>query len=144
MGQIARFGQVERTEKGIRGGGVLPRLRVPASHKAMKDGWVSSARDRASLPTQRLQGRARAADVGERIRAARETAGLSQRDQAARMGTSQAAVARLEAGGVGATLTTLHRVAAALGLEPRSLTTFRDLLPFLGVKSPRSQRIVGA
>jgi len=58
-----------------------------------------------------------AADVGERIRAAREAAGLSQRDLAARMGTSQAAVARLEAGGVGATLTTLHRVAAALGLE---------------------------
>ena len=58
-----------------------------------------------------------AADVGKRIRAARETAGLSQRDLAARMGTSQAAVARLEAGGVGATLTTLHRVAAALGLE---------------------------
>src|SRR2546422_4307581 len=32
--------------------------------------------------------------------------GLSQRDLATRMGTSQAAVARLEAGGVGATLTT--------------------------------------
>jgi HTH-type transcriptional regulator/antitoxin HipB len=58
-----------------------------------------------------------AADVGERIRAAREAAGLSQRDLASLMGTSQAAVARLEAGGVGATLTTLHRVAAALGLE---------------------------
>jgi ribosome-binding protein aMBF1 (putative translation factor) len=58
-----------------------------------------------------------AADVGERIRAARETSGLSQRELAARMSTSQAAVARLEAGGVGATLTTLHRVAVALGLE---------------------------
>ena len=58
-----------------------------------------------------------AADVGERIRTARETAGLSQRDLATRMGTSQAAVARLEAGGVGATLTTLHRVAVALGLK---------------------------
>ena len=58
-----------------------------------------------------------AADVGKRIRAARETAGLSQRNLAARMGTSQAAVARLEAGGVGATLTTLHRVAVALRLE---------------------------
>jgi ribosome-binding protein aMBF1 (putative translation factor) len=57
-----------------------------------------------------------AADVGERVRKAREAAGLSQRDLAARMGTSQAAIARLEAGGVGATLTTLHRVAAALGL----------------------------
>lgn len=58
-----------------------------------------------------------AAEVGERVRAAREAAGLSQRDLAARMGTSQAAIARLEAGGVGATLTTLHRVAVALGLE---------------------------
>jgi len=58
-----------------------------------------------------------AAEVGERVRRAREAAGLSQRELAARMGTSQAAVARLEAGGVGATLTTLHRVAAALGME---------------------------
>jgi transcriptional regulator with XRE-family HTH domain len=58
-----------------------------------------------------------AADVGERVRLAREAAGLSQRELATRMGTSQAAVARLEAGGVGATLTTLYRVAAALGME---------------------------
>ena len=56
-----------------------------------------------------------ALDVGEQIRDAREEAGLSQRELAAKMGTSQAAVARLESGGVGATLTTLHRVAAALG-----------------------------
>lgn len=55
-----------------------------------------------------------AAAVGERVR---EAAGLSQRDLAARMGTSQAAIARLEAGGVGATLTTLQRAATALGLE---------------------------
>jgi transcriptional regulator with XRE-family HTH domain len=54
--------------------------------------------------------------VGEKIRDAREAAGLSQRELAARMGTSQAAVARLEAGGVGATLTTLQKVAAALDL----------------------------
>ena len=33
------------------------------------------------------------------------------------MGTSQAAVTRLEAGGVGATLTTLQKMAAALDLE---------------------------
>lgn len=58
-----------------------------------------------------------AAEVGERVRAARESAGLSQRDLASRMGTSQAAIARLEAGGVGATLTTLHRVATAVGME---------------------------
>lgn len=58
-----------------------------------------------------------AADIGERVRDAREAAGLSQRELAELMETSQAAVARLEAGGVGATVTTLHRVAAALGLE---------------------------
>ena len=37
-----------------------------------------------------------ALDVGEMLRDAREAAGLSQRELAARMGTSQAAVASLE------------------------------------------------
>jgi ribosome-binding protein aMBF1 (putative translation factor) len=58
-----------------------------------------------------------AAEVGERIHDAREAAGISQRELARRMGTSQAAINRLESGGVGATLTTLQRVATALGLE---------------------------
>ena len=58
-----------------------------------------------------------ALDVGEKVRNAREAAGLSQRELAARMGTSQAAVARLEAGGVSATLTTLQKVATALDLR---------------------------
>ena len=57
-----------------------------------------------------------ALEFGEKVRDAREALGLSQRDLAARMGTSQAAVARLEAGGVGSTLTTLQRVADALGM----------------------------
>ncbi len=59
----------------------------------------------------------RAMDVGERVRQAREAAGLSQRQLAARVGTSQAAVARLEAGSVGATLTTLQRVGTPLDLK---------------------------
>lgn len=58
-----------------------------------------------------------ALEVGEQIRDAREAAGLTQRELASRMGTSQAAIARLEAGGVGATLTTLQKVATALNLE---------------------------
>lgn len=65
-----------------------------------------------------------AIEVGEKIRAAREAAGLSQRELAARMSTSQAAVARLEAGGVSATLATIRNAAAALG---RQLTV--DLAP---------------
>jgi ribosome-binding protein aMBF1 (putative translation factor) len=55
--------------------------------------------------------------VGEQIRDAREATGMSQRELATRMGTSQAAIARLEAGGVGATLTTLQRAATALNLD---------------------------
>lgn len=58
-----------------------------------------------------------ALEVGEKVRDAREDAGISQRELAARMSTSQAAVARLEAGGTSATLTTLQKAASALGLE---------------------------
>lgn len=58
-----------------------------------------------------------ALNVGEQVRGAREVAGLSQEALAARMGTSQAAVARLEAGDVRARLTTLQKVASALDLR---------------------------
>jgi transcriptional regulator with XRE-family HTH domain len=57
------------------------------------------------------------AEVGERVHAARDAAGISQRELARRMGTSQADIDCLESGGVGATLTTPRRVATALGLE---------------------------
>lgn len=52
--------------------------------------------------------------IGESIRRLREAAGLSQRALARRMGTSQAQVARVEAGMVAATLSTLQRAARAL------------------------------
>jgi ribosome-binding protein aMBF1 (putative translation factor) len=45
----------------------------------------------------------------------RERLGLSQTTVAARMGTSQSAVARLEAGEIDAKLSTVERFAAALG-----------------------------
>lgn len=45
----------------------------------------------------------------------RQSAGLSQTEVAARMGTSQSAVARLEAGGADARASTLERYAAAIG-----------------------------
>ena len=74
-----------------------------------------SAADRATYDATARATRL-ALDVGEKIRNAREAAHLSQRELASRMGTSQAAVARLEAGSVGATLTTLQRVSDALTL----------------------------
>ncbi len=75
-----------------------------------------SATERASF-TQAYEATRLAVEVGDQVRDAREAAGLNQRELAARMGTSQAAVARLEAGGVGATLTTLQKVATALDLK---------------------------
>ena len=47
----------------------------------------------------------------------RQAAGLSQTEVAARMGTSQSAVARLESGAVDVRASTLERYAAAIGGE---------------------------
>ena len=47
----------------------------------------------------------------------RRSAGLSQTEVAARMGTSQSAVARLESGGADVRASTLERYAAAIGSE---------------------------
>ncbi|HVA03092.1 MAG TPA: helix-turn-helix transcriptional regulator [Acidimicrobiales bacterium] len=47
----------------------------------------------------------------------RLSVGLSQTEVAARMGTSQSAVARLEAGEADIRLSTLERYAAAVGIE---------------------------
>jgi ribosome-binding protein aMBF1 (putative translation factor) len=49
--------------------------------------------------------------------AQRQAAGLSQTEVAARMGTSQSAVARLEAGATDVRASTLERYAAAVGGE---------------------------
>jgi transcriptional regulator with XRE-family HTH domain len=49
--------------------------------------------------------------------AERRTAGLSQAEVADRMGTSQPAVARVEAGAVDVRLSTLQRYAAAVGRQ---------------------------
>jgi predicted transcriptional regulator len=57
--------------------------------------------------------------------AQRHAAGLSQTDVADRMGTSQPAVARLEAGGVDVRLSTLERYAAVVGVR-LSWQMYRD------------------
>jgi transcriptional regulator with XRE-family HTH domain len=51
------------------------------------------------------------------LAAQRQAAGLSQTEVAARMGTSQSAVARLESGTVDVRASTLERYAAAIGGE---------------------------
>jgi predicted transcriptional regulator len=63
----------------------------------------------------------------EELVARRRAAGLSQGDVAERMGTSQPAVARLEAGHVDARLSTVQRYADAVGVRLRL-----GLEPFAG------------
>ena len=59
----------------------------------------------------------RAFELGEQIRALREAQHISQAELARRMGSTQPAIARLEAGRVSPSLDTLDRAAAALGAE---------------------------
>jgi transcriptional regulator with XRE-family HTH domain len=58
---------------------------------------------------------ARRHELIEQLARARRESGLSQTEIAARMGTTQSAVARLESGELDARLSTLERYAAALG-----------------------------
>ena len=53
----------------------------------------------------------------EELAGLRRSAGLSQTEVAARMGTSQSAVARLESGDVDVRASTLERYAAAIGSQ---------------------------
>lgn len=55
--------------------------------------------------------------VGARLRDLRLLAGITQADLAERLGTTQSAVARLEAGRQRLGLTTLRRAAQALGCD---------------------------
>jgi transcriptional regulator with XRE-family HTH domain len=56
-------------------------------------------------------------DLSVALVSQRRAQGLSQTEVAARMGTSQSAVARLEAGEADVRLSTIERYAAAVGLD---------------------------
>lgn len=58
-----------------------------------------------------------ASELIERLAALRRTRGLSQTEIAARMGTSQSALARLESGRADLRLSTLARYAAAMDTD---------------------------
>jgi predicted transcriptional regulator len=68
------------------------------------------------MPFPGLEGMAaRRRELIDELVRARKQIGLSQTEIAARMGTSQSAVARLETGELDARLSTVERYAAALG-----------------------------
>jgi predicted transcriptional regulator len=72
-----------------------------------------SSRRTAFPGLEGLAGRRR--ELIQELVRARQESELSQTEIAARMGTSQSAVARLESGALDARLSTLERYAAALG-----------------------------
>jgi predicted transcriptional regulator len=75
---------------------------------------MAPTRRRTSFPG--LQGLAdRRRELIEELAQARRESELSQTEIAARMGTSQSAVARLESGDLDVRLSTLERYAAAVG-----------------------------
>ncbi|MCY4424156.1 MAG: helix-turn-helix transcriptional regulator [Acidimicrobiaceae bacterium] len=65
-----------------------------------------------------------ALQIGEEIRAGREAAGLSQGELASRMSVSRSMLARMEAGGDGATPAALRRAETALELPATAESTF--------------------
>lgn len=81
--------------------------------------WNELRAERLAAPEaqQAYDAAARAFRLGEEVRRLRIARGLSQQELAKRMGLPQSVVARLEAGGVEPRLSTLDRVAQALGVE---------------------------
>ena len=89
------------------------------SIKQTKAKRLASAKASAGMDERRRGYReAREAfELSEQVREARERAGITQAELAARIGSTQPAIARLEAGGVTPNLDTLRRIASALSLE---------------------------
>jgi ribosome-binding protein aMBF1 (putative translation factor) len=86
---------------------------------AKAERWEQVRGDRLASPAAGAgyQRARRALELGEQIRRLREARGISQAELGRRIGSTQPAIARLEAGRVSPTLETLDRVAAALGVE---------------------------
>ena len=89
--------------------------------------WDQVKRERADSPARRrgYERAGRTIRLAMEIHELREKRGLSQRELAERLGTTQSAVARLEAGNVSPSLPTLDKVAEALAVE--LVVSFVDL-----------------
>jgi ribosome-binding protein aMBF1 (putative translation factor) len=85
---------------------------APRTWGRLKQERLGDPRARAGYEAAR-----RAFELGEQVRRLRLARGLSQSELARRMGTSQAAIARLEHGGVDPRLETLERLGRALDAE---------------------------
>ncbi len=86
---------------------------------AKRRSWASIKRAKAANEERRSGYREakEAFELTDRVRQAREHVGLTQAKLAARIGSTQPAVGRLEAGGSTPSFATLRHIAAALGFE---------------------------
>lgn len=82
-----------------------------------RQSWTEVRRRRMEKPVARTsyEKTRLAYELGRQVRELREAHGLSQRQLAERMHTTQSVIARLEAGGSKPSISTLERVANALG-----------------------------
>lgn len=89
--------------------------------------WEEIKNERAGTPARRrgYERAGRAIRLAMEVHDLREKRGLSQRELAERLGTTQSAIARLEAGNVSPSLPTLDKIAEALGVE--LVVSFRDM-----------------
>jgi DNA-binding XRE family transcriptional regulator len=100
-GRAGAVGDAPRDDPGLAGDAGAPRVPVLPGFREMALRRMSQDRGR----------------LMRELAARRQDAGLSQTEVAARMGTSQSAVARLESGEADVRATTLERYAAAVGTE---------------------------
>jgi predicted transcriptional regulator len=86
---------------------------------SQRTSWEDIKAARGASPARRrgYERAGRAIRIALELRALREKKGLSQRELAERVGTTQSAIARLEAGSVSPSLPTLDKIAHALGAE---------------------------
>ena len=81
--------------------------------------WSQLRKERLELPAAHAgyERARRSFEIGSRVRELRTERGLTQAQLAARVGTSQSALARLEAGGVEPRISTLEAIGNALGVK---------------------------
>jgi predicted transcriptional regulator len=86
---------------------------------SQRTSWEDIKATRGDSPARRrgYEKAGRAIRIAFELRALREKKGVSQRELAERVGTTQSAIARLEAGSVSPSLPTLDKIAHALGAE---------------------------
>lgn len=84
-----------------------------------RQSWDEVKAARSQSPERRRghEKAGRAIRLATEIRALREARGLSQRELAERVGTTQSAIARLEGGNISPSLPTLDKIAEALDAE---------------------------